>query len=432
MKVMLISHERGGSYIVDQAGRFQFVKGYDTYPPGVEIDFMPQVKPLRYYVKMVAVAVCLVIFVSFSCFTGLSKAESYSVFVDINPSVELVFNNLDKLKEAKSLNEEGAALMEGFSLSGSPERTVVALIHKAEAMGYFVVQDDLKAVSVMVATKGGNDPDGYRLRISDALKEDKILDVVDVDICKPGLLEKAEEYGISPGRLRLAETLIEFDQSMIIGDAIKMPVNDLVSAIKEAENKSKTNQKVSEREEIIGWSSVNYSIDQDVKPGIGTTQRRSTSKAESSGVEDYVEEKRTMDSEQDTLDEGGLPDDVSEFIDDEDGGQEGRQEELDSNLDNIEKEEENSEGDVDPENKGTGLGKSNSKRKPAKDSSNTGSTGNTNNNGNGEAGPPSPDGSGDSETGSPSPDGSGGSEGEGNPHGNDGISGERGRVLYFR
>ncbi|MCL1982254.1 MAG: hypothetical protein FWG53_04050, partial [Clostridiales bacterium] len=56
MKAILMSHEHGGSYVMNQDGCFQFVKGYASQPVGTQIDIKPQVQPLVFYAKAAKVA----------------------------------------------------------------------------------------------------------------------------------------------------------------------------------------------------------------------------------------------------------------------------------------------------------------------------------------------------------------------------------------
>jgi len=118
MKAIILSHERGGSYALDRNGCYQFVKGHTARPVGEEIELA--LRPQIQYAKIASIAAGFIMVVLLGSFSWLWNAESYSVYVDVNPSVELVFNNLNQLKAAKPLNEDGAKLLADLKLKGNP------------------------------------------------------------------------------------------------------------------------------------------------------------------------------------------------------------------------------------------------------------------------------------------------------------------------
>ena len=129
MKAIILSHERGGSYAMDREGGFRFVKGYASQPIGTEIELQTQY--YRNYRRLAAIAACFALVFALSGFAWLWTSESCVVYVKINPSVELVFNGFNRLKAAKPLNEDGAALLKGLKLKGSLGDVIVLLINEA-------------------------------------------------------------------------------------------------------------------------------------------------------------------------------------------------------------------------------------------------------------------------------------------------------------
>ena len=59
MKAIIMSHERGGSYVLERSGSFRFVNGYTSRLIGTEIELKPQV--LVSYRRITAMAACFVI-----------------------------------------------------------------------------------------------------------------------------------------------------------------------------------------------------------------------------------------------------------------------------------------------------------------------------------------------------------------------------------
>jgi len=159
MKAIIMSHERGGSYVMDKEGFFEFVKGYAAQPIGTEIEIAshPLIAPSR----VVPAITCLILVAALSIFAYLWNTVNYSVYMDINPSIELQFNALDKLKNATPLDEDGAELLEGLKLSGSAADIVLTLINSAEQKGYLEAGNDGISVAIKVVARGGRAYDAY-------------------------------------------------------------------------------------------------------------------------------------------------------------------------------------------------------------------------------------------------------------------------------
>ena len=236
MKALVISHENGGTYVMDREGCFRFVKGHSSRPIGSEME-LGRVSVINFN-TLAAIAACLVLSLALSGFGILWNTESYSVYVDVNPSVELVFNNLNRLKAAKPLNEDGADLLEGLSLKGRPEEIVVQLIKAAEEHGYINEADEEKGVSITVVARGGKKPEDYQNVISAALAQNGMTNLAEVEVIDTDFRATAEEMGVSPGKLKLAEKLLACNPGgETLESALNMPVKDLMRMIKDAEGK---------------------------------------------------------------------------------------------------------------------------------------------------------------------------------------------------
>jgi len=242
MKAIIMSHEKGGSYVMDREGDFRFVKGYSTLPIGTEI--VIQSRPRFSYPMVAAVAACLALVIFLGTFGILSTTENYSAYVDINPSIELVFNSLNNLKAAKPLNEEGATLLKDLKLKGSVEDVVVSLVLEAQRMGYLTEkQDGVPGVSVTLTAKSGKALDSYVTAINATLEKNEMQDLVSVETIDTDFCQKAEELGVSPGKLKLAERLFESDQIVSIEEIVLMSVKDIMETIREVENKGNSSEK---------------------------------------------------------------------------------------------------------------------------------------------------------------------------------------------
>ena len=239
MKAIIMSHENGGSYVMDREGNFRFVRGSMSLPVGTEIAMKSQATVI--YLRNSAIAACIAVVALLSSFALIWNTEKYSVYVDINPSVELVFNNFNRLKAAKPLNEDGAELLKGLSLKGKPEDVIVNLIKSAEEKGFLNPGGDTAAVLITVTAKGGKAPEEYRELIDAVITSNNMQGYVDVQISdNKDLKERADELGISPGKLGLIERLYATGQTIEYSQLVNMPVKNLMEAIREAEKQQIT------------------------------------------------------------------------------------------------------------------------------------------------------------------------------------------------
>ena len=233
MRAIIVSHERGGSYVLDREGSFRYVKGFDSRPIGTEVEVNQTLAGGQ--LKSFAIAACLMLVLFVGSFAWMWNSPEFAVYADINPSVELVFNRFDQLIDVQPLNEDGALLLEGLSLKGSPSEVVVALIQAAEEQGFVFATDDIPAILITVVTNNNSASEKQISAINAALNNCGFKDLVSVETSTVDFRDQARAYGVSPGKLSLVERLLIADPSLTIDDVINLPVKDLVKQIQEAE-----------------------------------------------------------------------------------------------------------------------------------------------------------------------------------------------------
>jgi len=157
VKAIIISNERGGSYVMDHDGVFSFVYGYASLPVGTEIEIKE--RPNTNLTKIVSLAACFVLAVSFVFYAWLWNATQYYVYVDINPSVEMQFNRFDRAINTEPLDPSGAELLNGLTLRGTSDHVVVSLIDAAVQKNFLDPSDAAYSVLITVVATGGRTPD---------------------------------------------------------------------------------------------------------------------------------------------------------------------------------------------------------------------------------------------------------------------------------
>ena len=239
MKAVILSHEDGGTYVLDKTGSFKFVKGYEAHDIGEEIDLKPEfsaaIKTKRRakinYFKPLALAACLIMVFVLGGVTWMWNSQSHSIYVDINPSVELTFNRFNRLMSIRPLNDDGEEFLQDLNLRGAPEDVVVSLINEAKQNGY---TEHSPAVIITFTTNGPYEVHGPA--IAQALERDGLQGLSVAKVYSGYYRYMAREFGVSPGRLRLAKQLYSNSCTQSLEDFLNKTVRDLIYADPQAPN----------------------------------------------------------------------------------------------------------------------------------------------------------------------------------------------------
>ena len=235
MKAIIFSHENDGSYVMDQDGCFRFVRGYASQPVGTEIELKTQ-SPVT-FMRVASAAACFILVVSISIFAWLWNATSYYIYIDINPSVELRINGVGRIRSASPLNDDGEALLSGLNLRGTAEDAVVSLIEAAKQKNILSATDGVTDVLITVIATGSRSADAQITTIETALEENGMRGYTAVEAGSAELRERAGILGVSPGRLRLAEAMLQGSgQHMSLEELLNIPINELFTAINTVAN----------------------------------------------------------------------------------------------------------------------------------------------------------------------------------------------------
>lgn len=234
MKAVILSHERGGSYVLDHDGCFRYIRGHESTPIGAEIQIGS--RPVISVSRIAAIAASFIIVLSLSIFTWMWNTADHYVYVDINPSIELQFNRFGRLKEAVPLDDDAVELLKNLNLSGSLEDVLAAIIAKAEEQGYLSVSNGQPSVLVTVIARGAVPADQIVATINTALQERESPVLAVVEIGSMDLFRRAEVLRVSPGRLKLAEVLFGgYDSSLTLEELLEMRVDQLYLYIEDAQ-----------------------------------------------------------------------------------------------------------------------------------------------------------------------------------------------------
>lgn len=172
------------------------------------------------------------------------------ISMDINPSVELGLNFMNRVISAEGVNEDGKGLIAEIKLRNmTAEEAVQVLVQEADKSGY-LKEDGSTVVALTAFADNEQKAEKLKDRIKDRVKEminEKNMDcVVYADHDNLELRKIAESYDISPGKYRLILMLQELDASIDVNDykdstvkEIMLKIHDLMGIGQNNDNRPK-------------------------------------------------------------------------------------------------------------------------------------------------------------------------------------------------
>ncbi|MGI6711021.1 MAG: anti-sigma-I factor RsgI family protein [Bacilli bacterium] len=183
----------------------------------------------------------LMAFVLVGCKLGKASDLTYMA-IDVNPSVELLFNEKKIVVTFAALNEEAEVVIEGNTFVGLPVNVAIeAYLNELIETGFIDVDTDDNAVLITVANADGeavedeemddmcNTVEGYfaRNRVKAAVVKNKEFNAQ--------IKTNAKGLNVSPGKYQLAKRASESDDAdLTVEEAANLPVKDLIKRIKRA------------------------------------------------------------------------------------------------------------------------------------------------------------------------------------------------------
>ncbi|MCL2436596.1 MAG: hypothetical protein FWD00_01010 [Clostridiales bacterium] len=236
-KAIIFSHERGGSVVMANDGTFHFVKGHSLKPIGTEIEMEVKSIPRVNFRRIATVAACFIVAITIGGYAWLLNSINYMVYIDINPSVKMQFNALERLSNVRLLHEDSTNLLDDVALRGNMETASVQLIHAAVQRGYLDPEADAPMAVISVFAASSRCAEERVATIQSMLEEHGLNDIVAVTCIDADLRDRALEIGVSPGRLKIAEELASLlGQDASIEELLQRPIQNLIAATNEAEH----------------------------------------------------------------------------------------------------------------------------------------------------------------------------------------------------
>lgn len=170
----------------------------------------------------------------FSLFLIRTPEDYSTIFIDINPSINLKINKKEIVKEVIPLNEDGIIFTRDLELIDVHlDDAIDILVLEAVNNGYFT--DDFANISVSTFNKSDEKASKINQKIQNRLKQN----VSNINI--NNFEEEAKEYDISPGKMAAINKAMEADSDLTFEEALKMSEDKLLKKINDKAKRNKEN-----------------------------------------------------------------------------------------------------------------------------------------------------------------------------------------------
>ena len=200
--------------------------------------------------RIYTVLVAAVLFLTFvwGCLFGVQNLffdkktrfkQGYFV-LDINPSVEVDYDENGKVTGAVGLNDDGKALLIGVDLTEkSYEEATEFLLQHCIAMGYFSAAREDNAVLVTAVSESGQKDEkmtsAVKTSFASAFAENKVRGVVITGVSDPALQQSAQRYGINAQKYGLILSYLALGGELEESRYSSVSIRELYSFIEQKE-----------------------------------------------------------------------------------------------------------------------------------------------------------------------------------------------------
>jgi len=199
---------------------------------------MKKVKLVLSFAFILFAAVAIV-----GCASSVSANDTY-VTLDINPSVELIVTPKEKVIYANPLNEDAEVLLVDLNLVGLDlDVAIQMIIDTAIELGYIDVDSEETIVSVTAISKdaaiGEKIREQVKAHVNNEFKDRALMGRAEDKGFTPDFLVEAEAYGVTPGFLFMAKSVVFVSDEILLEDAVEMTVQELQAILREAKEAQK-------------------------------------------------------------------------------------------------------------------------------------------------------------------------------------------------
>lgn len=203
MKAIVVHKEKNRIYVMTEKGEFKRLKNLQYVEIGKTIELAENSLPLRNAAKIL-IAASILIALIFTIINFKSPEVYAYVYIDINPSIEVLIDKNAKIIGAKPLNEDGIKILKNLSYKGLDITTFInQTVKESQKLGYLQEEDTIVITTVNIKNSHIINED-IQKAINDIKKTNAKIQIETLK-SNEAQREQAQKGKISPGRLILWE-----------------------------------------------------------------------------------------------------------------------------------------------------------------------------------------------------------------------------------
>ena len=181
--------------------------------------------------RLATVCAALAVFLGTGGFAFLGTPVAY-VSIDVNPSLELELNRLDRVIAVRAFNEDGERIAAGISVKGMRCEDALEKILDSREMQPYLTQD--AALTFTVATE--SEPKEAQL-LSDIARSRGCTEHGGVSVrADMSLVGEAHENGLSFGKYQVYRLLLQYEPTVTVQDCHEMSMSQMHGMIEAHEH----------------------------------------------------------------------------------------------------------------------------------------------------------------------------------------------------
>lgn len=188
--------------------------------------------------KALAASVAAAVLIG-SLVTGYAYLKTPAAYVslDINPSVELGVNALDRVVSVEGVNEDGQTILTGLDLLHTNVSSAMEQLVNAAAEQNFIKDDGTSVVAITAESKNGGKAEQLAAEsqqaAQSAMSQSNVSALLYKDCSDLSLRTEAKDLGISPGRYKLIKSLQALDPSLTVEELQNKKVSEIMVQLNE-------------------------------------------------------------------------------------------------------------------------------------------------------------------------------------------------------
>ncbi|MFW5780494.1 MAG: anti-sigma-I factor RsgI family protein, partial [Bacillota bacterium] len=195
--------------------------------------------------KLVVALACLIIIsLSIGAFFGIMNQENEVVYLEINPSLEIITNRFERIKEVRYLNEDAKTLFEGYELKNMKvEKALNLFIDLSYDKGYIEENDQINIfVEAKDEKKAQNTVKKLQSNARKKVLEKSIEPNINASRVTKEEVKRAKKNGIPVEKIVAIRQIIAIDDSLNKEELSEKSIKELRAILKEYRTSQKPDE----------------------------------------------------------------------------------------------------------------------------------------------------------------------------------------------